>query len=101
MKDILHDTPVDQTRLIQESAILIERSDITEEIVRIKSHLDYMKSIIISGGVVGKKLDFVVQELRREVNTTGSKSADMQITVSVVEMKDELEKIKEQVQNIQ
>lgn len=101
LKEIMKDTPVDETRLIQEAAILTERSDITEEMVRIKSHLNYMKDIIKSGDTVGKKLDFVIQELRREVNTIGSKSSDIQITVSVVEMKDELEKIREQVQNLQ
>jgi uncharacterized protein (TIGR00255 family) len=101
LKEILKDVKIDETRLVQESAILIERSDITEEIVRIKSHLDYMKDILISGDTVGKKLDFVIQELRREVNTIGSKSSDIDITVSVVEMKDELEKVREQVQNLQ
>jgi uncharacterized protein (TIGR00255 family) len=101
LNDILRDMPVDETRLIQESAILAERSDITEEVVRIKSHLDYMRDILRTGNIVGKKLDFVIQELRREVNTIGSKSSDIDITVSVVEMKDELEKIREQVQNLQ
>lgn len=101
LRDILDDATVDETRLIQETAILIERSDITEEVVRMKSHLDYMKNIIRAGGTVGKKLDFVIQELRREVNTIGSKSSDLEVTVSVVEIKDELEKIREQIQNLQ
>lgn len=101
LKEIMKDTQIDETRLIQEAAILTERSDITEEAVRIKSHLNYMKDIIKAGGTIGKKLDFVIQELRREVNTIGSKSSDVGITVSVVEMKDELEKIREQVQNLQ
>ncbi|MDO8282854.1 MAG: YicC/YloC family endoribonuclease [Thermodesulfovibrionia bacterium] len=101
LKDIMKDAHLDESRLIQEAAILTERSDITEEAVRIKSHLNYMKDIIKSGDTVGKKLDFVIQELRREVNTIGSKSSDIGITVSVVEMKDELEKIREQVQNLQ
>lgn len=101
IKNILGDTPLDEARLIQETAIIIERSDITEELVRIKSHLSYMRDILKSGGTVGKKLDFVLQELKREINTIGSKSADVGLAVTVVEIKDELEKMKEQVQNLQ
>ena len=101
LKELLDDVEVDETRLIHETAILVEKSDITEEIVRIKSHLGLFAEILGSGDTIGKKIDFFIQELRREVNTIGSKSQDVEIATTVVEMKHDLEKIKEQVQNLQ
>jgi uncharacterized protein (TIGR00255 family) len=101
LKEILENTPVDETRLIQETAVLIERSDITEEIVRAESHLIRIDELSVEGGAVGKKIDFFVQELRREVNTIGAKASDIDIIRQTVDMKNELEKIREQVQNIQ
>ncbi len=101
IKELLGDVPVDESRIIQETAILVEKSDITEEIVRIKSHLNQFEEVLKSGNIIGKKMDFFIQELRREVNTTGSKSQDVKIATNVVEMKHELEKIKEQIQNLQ
>lgn len=101
LKELLDHAEVDETRLIQETAILVEKSDITEEIVRIESHLDYLSDVLNSGDTIGKKMDFVVQELRREIHTIGSKSQDLDITNNTVEMKHEIEKIREQVQNLQ
>ncbi|TNF54531.1 YicC family protein [bacterium] len=101
LKSILDNAPIEEPRIIQEAAILVERSDITEEIVRIKSHLQHAREILESGGVIGKKIDFLTQELHREVNTIGSKAASSGISILVVEMKHEIEKIREQVQNIQ
>lgn len=101
LKEILGEVSVDETRLVQEVAILIEKSDITEEIVRVKSHLKQFGDVLTASDVIGKKLDFIIQELRREVNTIGSKSQNIEITTLVVEMKHELEKIKEQIQNLQ
>lgn len=101
LKEILENTPVDETRLIQETAVLIERSDITEEIVRAESHLIRIGELSLEGGAIGKKIDFFVQELRREVNTIGAKASDIDIIGQTVDMKNELEKIREQVQNIQ
>jgi len=101
LEELLGNTPVDESRLIQETAILIDRSDINEEIVRAKSHIESFENTLISNDTVGKKLDFMVQELRREINTIGSKAQEIQIINSVVEMKHELEKIKEQIQNLQ
>lgn len=101
LKNLLSDILIDESRLIQEVAILIERSDITEEIVRIKSHLKYMEDILKQGGIVGKKMDFLAQELYRELNTIGSKAASAEISTLVVEMKNELEKIREQIQNLE
>jgi uncharacterized protein (TIGR00255 family) len=101
LEELLGNAPIDESRLIQETAILIDRSDITEEIVRAKSHIESFENTLISNDTVGKKLDFMIQELRREVNTIGSKAQEIEIINSVVEMKHELEKIKEQIQNLQ
>ncbi|MBE9536089.1 MAG: YicC family protein [Proteobacteria bacterium] len=92
---------VDEARLAQEVAILADRSDITEEIVRLKSHLKQFNALLKEGGVLGRKLDFLVQEMNREINTVGSKSNDSEISLSVVAVKADIEKIKEQVQNIE
>lgn len=101
LKNLLDNSSIDDSRLIQETAILVERLDITEEIVRIKSHLKYTEDILRSGNVIGKKMDFLAQELHRELNTIGSKAANAEISTLVVEMKHELEKIREQTQNLQ
>jgi uncharacterized protein (TIGR00255 family) len=101
LKEFLGDIQVDETRLVQETAILIERTDITEELVRLKSHLKHFSDVITSNDSVGKKLDFIIQELRREINTIGSKAQHFEIASNVVEVKHELEKIREQIQNLQ
>jgi uncharacterized protein (TIGR00255 family) len=101
LKEYLENMPVDETRLIQETAILVERSDITEEIVRTEGHLESIAEVLAGGGTVGKKIDFYIQELRREVNTIGAKASEVDIIRNCVDMKNEIEKIKEQVQNIQ
>jgi uncharacterized protein (TIGR00255 family) len=101
LKEHLENVPVDESRLIQETAILIERADITEETVRTEGHLESIAKVLKDGGAVGKKIDFYVQELRREVNTIGAKASDVDLIRHCVEMKNEIEKIKEQVQNIQ
>jgi uncharacterized protein (TIGR00255 family) len=101
LKEFLGDIQIDETRLIQETAIMVEKTDITEEIVRIKSHLKNFTDVLKSSDIVGKKLDFIIQELRREINTIGSKAQNYEIANQVVEVKHELEKIREQVQNLQ
>ncbi len=98
---LLHDHEVDQDRLAHEAAILADRLDITEELVRARSHLKQFRQILSEPGLVGRRLDFLIQEIFREVNTMGSKSADAQISRHVVAIKAELEKMREQVQNIQ
>ena len=91
-----------EDRLAQEVAIFADKADITEEITRLKSHMDQMKSIINeSKGADGKKLDFLVQEMNREANTIGSKANDLGITEVMLRIKSEVEKIREQVQNIE
>jgi uncharacterized protein (TIGR00255 family) len=92
---------LDETRLAQEAALLADRSDITEEMTRLKSHLDQFRNFFNVKEPIGRKLEFITQEINREVNTTGSKSNDTEVSSRVIEMKSELEKIREQVQNIE
>lgn len=100
IKEYLNDV-VDESRIIQEAAILSEKSDISEEIIRLNSHIEQFNEIIEKDDAIGRKLDFLTQELLREVNTIGSKANDVRISKYVVELKSEIEKIKEQVQNIE
>ncbi len=92
---------VDDNRLEMELAIFADKSNIDEEIVRLKSHLDQYREIMSQGGSIGRKLDFLVQEMNREVNTIGSKTGDIVISRAVVEIKAEIEKIREQIQNVE
>ncbi|OPY03811.1 MAG: hypothetical protein A4E66_02668 [Syntrophus sp. PtaB.Bin001] len=92
---------VDEARLAQEVAVMAERSDITEETVRFRSHLEQFESMINSAEAVGRKIDFLIQEMGREINTIGSKSSDALISRQVIEIKSELAKLREQVQNIE
>ncbi len=92
---------VNEDRLVQEIAILADKTDITEEIVRFKSHMVQLQNTLQENEVKGRKLDFLIQELNREVNTMGSKTSDAEITGLVVNLKCELEKIREQVQNME
>ncbi len=92
---------IDEIRLSQEIAFYADRSSITEEIVRFRSHIDQIKKTIDKKDTVGRKIDFIIQEMNREVNTIGSKSSNLSITELVVEIKSELEKIREQIQNVE
>ena len=100
IKSIIDKDAIDQSRLMQEVAYLIERSDITEEIVRVKIHLDSFIEYLKYDEPVGKRLNFLIQEINREINTIGSKSPMHDVTIKIVEIKNEIEKIREQVQNI-
>ena len=91
----------DLGRLLQETAIFADRTNITEELVRLRSHLIQMNKALQSDGAVGRKLDFIVQEINRETNTIASKANDFTIANLMVEMKSEIEKIREQIQNIE
>lgn len=91
---------VDEQRMLQEIALMADRSDITEELVRAKSHISQFTRWLAATEAVGKKLDFLLQELNREINTIGSKASDADIAMTVVAAKNELEKIREQVQNV-
>lgn len=92
---------IDPSRLVTEVALFAEKSDITEEIVRFRSHLDQLAQSLTSEEPVGRKLDFLMQELNREVNTMGSKSPDLILSQKVVEAKAEIEKLREQIQNLE
>jgi len=98
---LLTDINVDEERLEQEIAIYADKTDINEEIIRLKSHLNQFKEMFDKGGVMGRKMDFLAQEFNREINTIGSKSPDINITNYVVELKSLVGKIREQVQNIE
>ncbi len=91
----------DESRLAQEVAMLAEKTDITEEIVRFRGHMDQFLEMLAAGEAVGRKIDFLIQEMNREVNTIGSKSGDTEIARQVIEIKTELAKVREQVQNIE
>ena len=101
LKTLLEGREIDANRILMEAAIIAAKMDITEEIARIGSHLRQLREILSKGGIIGRKLDFLLQELNREVNTIASKSADYGLSSLTVDMKTEIEKLKEQVQNIQ
>lgn len=98
---LLSESTLDEARLSQEVAFMADRCDITEELVRMGSHLEQFDNALALTEPVGRKLDFLIQEMNREVNTIGSKASDAEITALVVELKTELEKVREQVQNIE
>ena len=98
---LIGDAAVDPARLAQEVALLAERADITEELVRLDSHLEQARTIAKGAAASGRKLDFLVQEIGRELNTIGSKSQRTEITAAIVEAKSVLEKMREQVQNVE
>ena len=100
MEELLS-TPVEEARLLQEVALMADRSAISEELVRLDSHIAQMREAMDSGQPVGRKLDFIVQDLNREVNTISSKSQDIPITQAVVAAKAQIEKLREQVQNVE
>ena len=101
LKTVLESEDFDQQRIITEAAVFSEKVAVDEETVRLESHISQMRELLESNIPVGKKLDFIVQEMNREVNTIGSKAMDVEITKTVVDMKSEIEKIREQVQNIE
>lgn len=101
IQDLLSDIKVDEARVAQEVAFLVERADITEEVIRVKSHVGQLKGWLTLNEPAGKKIDFLLQEINREVNTMGAKIQDADSTLLTVEIKNELEKIREQIQNIE
>lgn len=99
--ELLNEVPVDEGRMAAEIALFADKCAIDEEITRLKSHIKQLEDILTEGNVVGRKLDFLMQEMNREANTIGSKANDYEITKMVVTLKTEIEKIREQVQNIE
>ena len=101
IKELLEDTKVDENRLLMEVTIFADKSCVDEELVRLRSHIETTKETLLEGGSVGRKLDFIAQEMNREANTTLSKSNDLEISNVAIELKTEIEKIREQIQNIE
>lgn len=101
IEELLGDVKVDEQRLLTECAVFADKADVTEELTRLSSHIDQFKKILESEDQVGRKLDFLVQEINREVNTCGSKANDNDIAKLVIEAKCEIEKIREQIQNLE
>ena len=101
LKEVLANTAIDESRILTEAAIFADKVAVDEETVRLRSHLDQMNNMLTTGGAIGRKLDFLLQEMNRESNTIGSKCSDVNLARIVVEIKAELEKIREQTQNIE
>ena len=101
IEEILKTEEIDKNRLAQEVVIYADKSSIEEEITRLKSHIEQFKEMIKGEETIGKKLDFIVQEMNRETNTIGAKSNSLDITNAVVDIKTELEDIREQIQNVE
>lgn len=101
MQEVLAGTQIDESRILTEAAIYADKIAVDEETVRLRSHLSQMNAMLDAGGAIGRKLDFLMQEMNREANTIGSKGNDLEQARTVVEIKAELEKIREQMQNIE
>ena len=101
MQEVLQSTTIDEGRILQEAAIYADKIAVDEETVRLRSHLNQLETMLTNGGAIGRKLDFLLQELNREANTIGSKGNDLEQARTVVEIKAEREKIREQTQNIE
>ena len=101
LKEVLANTAIDESRILTEAAIFADKVAVDEETVRLRSHLQQMNTMLTTGGPIGRKLDFLLQEMNREANTIGSKCSDVALARIVVEIKAELEKIREQTQNIE
>ena len=101
LREVLENTAIDESRILTEAAIFADKVAVDEETVRLRSHLEQMNTMLTAGGAVGRKLDFLLQEMNREANTIGSKCTDVNLARIVVDIKAELEKIREQTQNIE
>ena len=101
VKELLGDAEVDETRLLMEVGVMADRSAIAEEVVRLGSHVAQLRKLFEDDAPIGRRIDFIVQELNREVNTISSKSQDIPITQKAVDMKAEIEKLREQLQNVE
>ena len=101
IKELLQSASVDEQRVLTETALFADKIAVDEETVRLRSHIAHLNEMFKAAGPIGKKLDFIVQEMNRETNTIGSKCQDIDISRVVVDMKSEIEKIREQIQNIE
>ena len=101
MAEVLQNTQLDESRILTEAAIFADKVAVDEELVRLRSHLSQLEHMLNQGGILGRKLDFLIQEFNREANTIGSKCSDLETAGYVVDIKAEIEKIREQIQNIE
>ena len=101
MRELLDDKQIDEQRLLTETAIFADKIAVAEETVRLRSHIKALSDLFLQDGAIGRKIDFIVQEMNREANTIGSKAQDIDIAKTVVDIKSEIEKIREQIQNIE
>ena len=101
VKELLEDTKIDESRLLMEVTIFADKVCVDEELVRLRSHIEATKDALIKGGSIGRKLDFIAQEMNREANTILSKSSDLEISNRAIELKTEIEKVREQIQHIE
>ena len=101
MKEILGNVPYDESRLLTEVALFADKVNVDEEIARLKSHINQMREMFKATEPIGRKMDFLIQEMNREINTTGSKCNNLSIARNVIDVKAEIEKLREQVQNIE
>lgn len=101
VKELLEDTKIDESRLLMEVTLFADKVCVDEEIVRLRSHITTMKETLLEGGSIGRKLDFIAQEMNREANTILSKANDLEISNRAIELKTEIEKVREQIQNIE
>lgn len=101
MEEVLSSAQIDESRILTEAAIFADKVAVDEETVRLRSHLSQLEEMLTQGGAIGRKLDFLIQEFNREANTIGSKCSDVELARVVVDIKGEIEKIREQIQNIE
>jgi uncharacterized protein (TIGR00255 family) len=101
LQEVLNNTQIDESRILTEAAIFADKVAVDEETVRLHSHIAQFRNLLAGGGIVGRKIDFLIQEMNRETNTIGSKCTDLAISHIVVDMKSEIEKLREQVQNLE
>ena len=101
LAELAADVSLKEERIAMEVAVMADKADVTEEVVRLKSHLDQFVKLVQEDGSIGRKLEFLIQEMNREVNTIGAKNRDSAVTGHVLQIKAELEKTREQVQNIE
>lgn len=101
VKELLAGSTIDENRILTETTIFADKICVDEEIVRLRSHIETTKKTLMEGGSIGRKLDFIAQEMNREANTTLSKANDLEITNHAIELKTEIEKVREQIQNIE
>ena len=101
VRELLEDTQIDEARLLMEVTVFADKVCVDEELVRLRSHISQTKDALLSGGSIGRKLDFIAQEMNREANTILSKTTDLEISGRAIELKTEIEKVREQIQNIE